>query len=116
MSQGYGLGFFDFLCDWIQKILTDGSVSIKINNTTGPYFQSAKGVMQGDPLSPFLFNVVVQCLAKMVTEGQQNDLLVGLARDIIDKGVAIIQYAYDTVICITHDPEKAINSNAPLSI
>jgi retron-type reverse transcriptase len=64
------MGFSDFLCDWIQKILTHGTVSVKINNTTGPYFQSAKGVRQGDPLSPFLFNVVVQCLAKMVLEAQ----------------------------------------------
>jgi hypothetical protein len=45
----------------------------------------------------------------MVIEAQQNDLLVGLAPDLIDKGVAIIQYADDTVICISHDPEKAIN-------
>jgi hypothetical protein len=45
----------------------------------------------------------------MVLEAQQNDLLVGLAPDLIDKGVAIMQYADDTFICISHDPEKAIN-------
>jgi hypothetical protein len=45
----------------------------------------------------------------MVLEAQQNDLLVGLAPDLIEKGVAIMQYADDTVICISHDPEKAIN-------
>jgi hypothetical protein len=32
-----------------------------------------------------------------------------LAPDLIDKGVAITQYADATVICISHDPEKAIN-------
>jgi hypothetical protein len=53
------MGFSDFLCDWIQKNLNDGIFSVKINNTNGPYFQSAKGVKQGDPLSPFLFNVAV---------------------------------------------------------
>jgi hypothetical protein len=58
------MGFSDFLCQWIQKIPNDGIVSIKINNTTGPHFQSAKGVRQRDPLSPFLFNVALQCLAK----------------------------------------------------
>jgi hypothetical protein len=45
----------------------------------------------------------------MVHEAQQNDLLVGLAPDFIDKGVAIMQYVDDTIICISHDPEKAIN-------
>jgi hypothetical protein len=34
---------------------------------------------------------------------------VGLAPDLIDKGVAIMQSANDNVICISHDPEKAIN-------
>jgi hypothetical protein len=58
------MGFSDLLCQWIEKILTDGTVSVKINNKTGPYFKSAKGVRQGDPLSPFIFNVAVQCLAK----------------------------------------------------
>jgi hypothetical protein len=32
------------------------------------YFQSAKGVRQGDPLSPFIFNASVQWLAKIVFE------------------------------------------------
>jgi hypothetical protein len=103
------MGFSNLLCQWIEKILTDGTVSIKINNKTGPYFKSAKGVRQGDPLSPFLFNAAVQCLAKMVLEAQQNGLLVGLAHDLIDKGVAIMQYADDTILCISHDSEKALN-------
>jgi hypothetical protein len=103
------MGFSDLLCQWIEKILTDGTVSVKINNKTGPYFKSAKGVRQSDPLSPFLFNAAVQYLAKMVLEAQQNDLLVGLAPDLIDKGVAIMQYADDTMLCISHDSEKALN-------
>jgi hypothetical protein len=89
--------------------LQNGTVSVKINNVTGPYFQSAKGVRQGDPLSPFLFNSVVQCLTKVVVEAQNNGLIVGLAPDLIDKGVAIMQYADDTVLCISHDPEKELN-------
>jgi hypothetical protein len=57
----------------------------------------------------FFFNVVVQCLAKIELEAQQNDLLVGLVLDIIDKGVVFMQYVDDNIVCITHDPEKAIN-------
>jgi hypothetical protein len=60
----------------------------------GPYFKSSKGVRQGNPLSPFLFNDVVQCLAKMVLEAQANNLVVGLIHDLIDKGVAIMKYVH----------------------
>jgi hypothetical protein len=45
----------------------------------------------------------------MALEAQANSLVVGLIPDLIDKGVAIMQYADDNVLCITHDPERAIN-------
>lgn len=45
----------------------------------------------------------------MVLEAQNNGLLIGLAPDLIDKGVAIMQYADNTVLCLSHDPDKAIN-------
>jgi hypothetical protein len=45
----------------------------------------------------------------MVLEAQANGLLEGLAPDLIDKRVAIMQCADDTVICISHDLERALN-------
>jgi hypothetical protein len=36
-------------------------------------------------------------------------LFEGLAPDLIDKGVAILQYADDTVLCLSHNPAKAVN-------
>lgn len=44
------------------------TVSVKINNIIGHYFQSHKG----DPLSHFLFNLVVECLAKMVMTAKKT--------------------------------------------
>ena len=102
-------GFSEMFCRWISQILHNGTVSVKINNEVGSYFQSAKGVRQGDPLSPLLFNMVGEVLTKMVLEAQNNGLIVGLASDLIDKGIAILQYADDTVLCFEHDPDKAVN-------
>jgi hypothetical protein len=48
-----------------------------MNNTIGPYIKSYKGVRQGDPLSPILFNFVADCLTKMVENAQGNGLFTG---------------------------------------
>jgi hypothetical protein len=102
-------GFCDMWCGWIRKVLHNGTVSVKLNNTCGPYFQSCKGVRQGDPLSPTLFNLAGECLTKMIINAQKNGLLVGMVPDLIENGVAVLQYADDTVLCLSHDLEKAVN-------
>ena len=43
----------------------------------------------------------------MILEAPKNGLLVGLAPDLVENGIVVLQYADDTVICITHDPKKA---------
>ena len=102
-------GFCDTWINWIKTVVTGGTVCVKLNNIEGPYFVSHKGVRQGDPLSPILFNFVADCLARMVKMAQHNGLLCGLAENLIPKGVAILQYADDTIICLKNDVEKARN-------
>lgn len=91
-------GFNDKWVSWVKQVLYNGTVSVKLNDVTCPYFQSAKGVRQGDPLSPFLFNLAVDCLTRMVLKAQENGLITGLASDFIPNGIAILQYADDTVL------------------
>lgn len=80
-----------------------------MNNMIGPYIKSHTGVRQGDPLSPILFNFVADGLSRMVFKAQSNNLICGLIDHIIDKGVAILQYADDTIMCLKHDFGKARN-------
>jgi len=80
---------------------------VKVNDQMGPYFTSGKGVRQGDPLSPLLFNLAVDALAKMIQMGQQNHLIKGLIPEYIGGGLALLQYADDTILCIQDDLEVA---------
>jgi hypothetical protein len=83
-------GFDKIWCAWIKKILQDGTIFVKLNNCVGPYFQSCKGVRQGDPLSPLLFNLVVDSLTRMVVKAQHNNIVVGLIGHLIPNGIAIL--------------------------
>jgi hypothetical protein len=75
----------------------------------GKDFGSHRGVRQGDPFSPFLFNLAAENLAKMITQAQFAGLLVGLIPHLIDKGVAILQYADDTILLIQENMDQAIH-------
>jgi hypothetical protein len=47
-------GFDPKWCDWVQKYIEKGSVGIRVNDDIGHYFQTKKGLRQGDPLSPII--------------------------------------------------------------
>lgn len=81
----------------------------KVNDKVGFYIKSHKGVRQVDPLSPILFNFAADSLSRMIENAQENGLFTGLLDHIISNGVAILQYADDTIIFLKHDVEGARN-------
>nr|GEW55854.1 RNA-directed DNA polymerase, eukaryota, reverse transcriptase zinc-binding domain protein [Tanacetum cinerariifolium] len=55
-------GFRNKWWEWIQKCLKSSCGSILINGSPTEEFQFFKGLKQGDPQSPFLFILVMECL------------------------------------------------------
>jgi retron-type reverse transcriptase len=53
------------------------SVSVKVNDELG-HFQTKLGLRQGDPLSPILFNILVDILAVLIKRSKDQDLIGGL--------------------------------------
>jgi retron-type reverse transcriptase len=96
-------GFLDLWCSWIQKIMSKDSVSVKVNDEYGHYFQTKKGARQGDPLSPILFNIVVEMLAILINRAKEKGQFRGVIPHIVDDGLSIIQYADDTIIFLDND-------------
>ena len=84
-------------------------MDIKINDQVGQDFQTKKGLRQGDPLSPILFNIVADMLAILINRAKVQGQIKGVIPHLIDDGLSILQYADDTILFMDHDLEKAIN-------
>ena len=108
-------GFSHQWCEWVQKFTQGGNVNIKVNDQLGSYFQTRKGLRQGDPVSPMLFNIVVDMLAIMIARAKEAAQVEGVIPNLIQDGLSILQYADDTVIFMSHDVEKAVNMNLLLT-
>jgi hypothetical protein len=93
-----------------------GSVGIKVNDDIGHYFQTMKGLRQGDPLSPLLFNLVADMLAIIIDRAKDNGDFRGVVPHLFDDGISILQYADDTILFMDHDLNHAKNLKLVLSV
>lgn len=64
---------------------------------------------QGDPLSPILFNLVVDVLNVLVKRAQNQGLVNGLVPDLVSGGLSMLQYADDTIFLFDGDLHGARN-------
>lgn len=65
--------------------------------------------MQGDPLSPVLFNLVGDALAFMLNSAKDKGHIKGLVPHLVAGGLTQLQYADDTVLFKDYD-DKTIRS------
>jgi hypothetical protein len=65
---------------WIDcdELSEGGSLFIRLNEENSPYFKRGKGLRQGGPLSPLLFNLVLDVFSRMLVKAVVNGHITGL--------------------------------------
>lgn len=102
-------GFGERWRKWISGCLSSCTFAVIVNGEPKSWFKGERGVRQGDPLSPFLFTIVVDVLSRLVSRAVSNGLVKGLS--VGSEGILIshLQFADDTILFLEPDAESFVN-------
>ena len=83
---------------WIKQLVVSGSIGVMVNGEDNTYFKPGKGLRQGDPISPLLFNLVGDAFTRMLDKAASAGLIKGVLQNFRMGGIVSLQYADDTIL------------------
>ena len=94
-------GFEERWCLWIKHCISTVCFSVLNNGVPSGFFESFRGVLQGDPLSPFLFVLAMEAFSRMlgafISRGLISGFTVG-SSELNRVNVSHLLFAYDTLV------------------
>ena len=91
------MGFCSKWIQWMEGCLKSASVSVLVNGSPSAQFLPQRGLKQGDPLSPLLFNIVAEALSGIMSQALKKGLFRGFLCGKNKVEVSLLQYADDTI-------------------
>jgi hypothetical protein len=102
-------GFHVAVVHRLMQLVSGGQTAISINREVGPFFRNKRGVRQGDPISPLLFDFMADALSAMLDAAARAGHLRGVVPHLIQGGVTHLQYADDTILLLDLDDTSIAN-------
>jgi len=97
------LGFSRRWRDWISFILSTASTKVLVNGRLGRRIAHARGLHQGDPISPMLFVLALEPLNTLIKEVDRQGILTPLPLGDLQLRTSL--YADDLVLWVAPKPE-----------
>lgn len=79
-------GFDERWITRVMRLVSSGRTAMNINGEVGPFFPTLCGVRQGDPFTPFLFNMVVDALAIILDKAKAAGHIHGIVPHLVGGG------------------------------
>lgn len=102
------MGFGEKWRRWLNTCWKTTSFSVLLNGSPGNTFKRSRGLCQGDPLSPMIFILAVEVLARMFLKAQEVGLIHSFKVSKECIGLLILQFVDDALICVEGDLEGAL--------
>ena len=83
---------------WIMALVTTSSFSIMLNGSPSKPFNPTRGLRQGDPLSPFLFILMMEGLGKVIKSAKAEAKIQGLKLTMNRDALTHQQFVDDTML------------------
>ena len=103
---------------WIKACVTSIHFSVLVNGSPEGFFESSRGLRQGDPLSPLLFLLIMEVLSRILKKSEENNLIRGFhVRAVNSVGVQIshLLFANDTILFCDASREQLLSIRLALS-
>ncbi|GMI90398.1 hypothetical protein HRI_002709100 [Hibiscus trionum] len=110
------MGFGTKWRKWINWCISSPTVSILVNGTPSNKFKIKRGLRQGCPLSPLLFNLVGEALSGYIRKAEDLNLLAGVKIGRSEIKVSHIQFADDLIMFMDAEEKFVLNAKRILRI
>ncbi|XP_026384679.1 uncharacterized protein LOC113280244 [Papaver somniferum] len=103
------MGFGTKLCKWLRFCYSTSTFSVLINGSPFGYFSSSRGVRQGCPVSPLLFNIAMEGFSRYMDRASNLRLFSGFSVSPTGITVNHLHYADDTIFFLDSSRDELQN-------
>ncbi|XP_021985458.1 uncharacterized mitochondrial protein AtMg01250-like [Helianthus annuus] len=103
------MGFPSLWCKWVERVLSSARSSVLVNGSPTFEFGCSKGIRQGDPLSPFLFLMVMEALSSIFYKAGMEGWFKGIQLPNNGPKISHLFYADDALLLGEWDKENVLS-------
>ena len=103
---------------WIKAYVTSVHFSVLVNGSPKGFFESSRGLRQGDPLSLLLFLLIMEVLSRILKKTEENNLIRGFhvgAMNSVGVQISHLLFTDDTILYCEASRKQLLSIRLALS-